>query len=53
QMEIMKKETISGLEREEGFALEFIWHAERELLLGISRLLWCFRIENASPLDND
>ncbi|CAG8713013.1 17086_t:CDS:1, partial [Dentiscutata heterogama] len=25
--------------------------AERELLLGVSRLLWCFRIENASPLD--
>ncbi|CAG8654408.1 17781_t:CDS:2 [Cetraspora pellucida] len=27
--------------------------AELELLLGISRLLWCFRIENASPLGKD
>ncbi|RIB30974.1 cytochrome P450 [Gigaspora rosea] len=27
--------------------------AERELLLGVSRLLWCFKIENASPLGKD
>ncbi|CAG8700847.1 25170_t:CDS:2, partial [Racocetra persica] len=27
--------------------------AEGELLLGVSRLLWCFRIENASPLGKD
>ncbi|RIB15489.1 cytochrome P450 [Gigaspora rosea] len=27
--------------------------AERELLLGVSRLLWCFKVENASPLGKD
>ncbi|CAG8478146.1 5961_t:CDS:2 [Gigaspora margarita] len=27
--------------------------AERELFMGISHLLWCFRIENASPLGKD
>ncbi|CAG8670626.1 716_t:CDS:2, partial [Cetraspora pellucida] len=27
--------------------------AERELLLGVSFLLWCFKIENASPLGKD
>ncbi|RIB28593.1 cytochrome P450 [Gigaspora rosea] len=27
--------------------------AELELFLGISRLLWCFKIENASPLGKD
>ncbi|CAG8712012.1 4308_t:CDS:2 [Cetraspora pellucida] len=27
--------------------------AERELFLGVSHLLWCFRIENASPLGED
>ncbi|CAG8796234.1 8341_t:CDS:2, partial [Racocetra persica] len=27
--------------------------AELELFLGISRLLWCFKIENASPLDKN
>ncbi|CAG8819024.1 6742_t:CDS:2, partial [Gigaspora margarita] len=45
-MEIMKIEIISDLELEEGFA-------ELELLLGVSRLLWCFKIENSSPLGKD
>ncbi|KAF0421271.1 cytochrome P450 [Gigaspora margarita] len=27
--------------------------AERELLFGVTRLLWCFKIENASPLGKD
>ncbi|CAG8842767.1 25971_t:CDS:2, partial [Racocetra persica] len=27
--------------------------AEKELFLGVSYLLWCFRIENASPLGKD
>ncbi|CAG8697429.1 4003_t:CDS:1, partial [Dentiscutata erythropus] len=27
--------------------------AELELFLGVSRLLWCFKIENASPLGKD
>ncbi|CAG8677316.1 12233_t:CDS:2, partial [Dentiscutata heterogama] len=27
--------------------------AERELFMGITHLLWCFRIENASPLGED
>ncbi|RIB25761.1 cytochrome P450 [Gigaspora rosea] len=27
--------------------------AELELFLGVSRLLWCFKIENASPLSKD
>ncbi|CAG8512616.1 34852_t:CDS:2, partial [Racocetra persica] len=30
-----------------------IHFAELELFLGVSRLLWCFKIENASPLGKD
>ncbi|CAG8640752.1 3785_t:CDS:2 [Gigaspora margarita] len=36
-----------------GIHMACIIYAERELLLGVSRLLWCFKIENASPLGKD
>ncbi|RIB30980.1 cytochrome P450, partial [Gigaspora rosea] len=36
-----------------GVHMACIIYAERELLLGVSRLLWCFKIENASPLGED
>ncbi|CAG8749704.1 6476_t:CDS:2, partial [Gigaspora rosea] len=36
-----------------GIHMACITYAERELFLGVSRLLWCFKIENASSLGND